>query len=71
MQQVYRGKKIFFCFLQVDRGEELSISSIFGSAKVSQESDNILLIQDNRLTKPGGKKYLQVVFHTIFHLTQS
>lgn len=41
--------------------EELSVSSIFGSAKASQEADNVLIIQDKRLTSLRGKKYLQVV----------
>ena len=40
--------------------EELSVSSIFGSAKASQEADNVLIIQDKRLTSIRGKKYLQV-----------
>lgn len=40
--------------------EELTTSSIFGSAKASQEADNVLIIQDNRLTSLRGKKYLQV-----------
>lgn len=40
--------------------EELSVSSIFGSAKASQEADNVLIIQDKRLTSLRGKKYLQV-----------
>lgn len=40
--------------------EELTTSSIFGGAKASQEADNVLLIQDKRLTGPRGKKYLQV-----------
>lgn len=40
--------------------EELTTSSIFGSAKASQEADNVLIIQDNRLTSIRGKKYLQV-----------
>lgn len=40
--------------------EELTTSSIFGSAKASQEADNVLIIQDNRLTNLRGKKYLQV-----------
>ncbi|CAL8072073.1 unnamed protein product [Orchesella dallaii] len=39
---------------------ELSNSSIFGGAKASQEADNILIIQDKRLSNPRGKKYLQV-----------
>lgn len=40
--------------------EELSVSSIFGSAKASQEADNVLIIQDKRLTSLRGKKYLQI-----------
>nr|XP_034178968.1 twinkle protein, mitochondrial isoform X2 [Osmia lignaria] len=40
--------------------EELTTSSIFGSAKASQEADNVLIIQDKRLTSIRGKKYLQV-----------
>ncbi|XP_033222163.1 LOW QUALITY PROTEIN: twinkle protein, mitochondrial [Belonocnema kinseyi] len=40
--------------------EELSVSSIFGSAKASQEADNVMIIQDKRLTSVRGKKYLQV-----------
>lgn len=41
--------------------EELSVSSIFGGAKASQEADNVLIIQDKRLVSVRGKKYLQVV----------
>ncbi|OXA57617.1 twinkle protein, mitochondrial [Folsomia candida] len=41
-------------------GVELSNNSIFGGAKASQEADNILILQDKRLTSPRGKKYLQV-----------
>ncbi|KAI4471863.1 t7-like mitochondrial dna helicase [Holotrichia oblita] len=40
--------------------EDLTTSSIFGGAKASQEADNILLIQDKRLTSVRGRKYLQV-----------
>ncbi|CAG9107496.1 unnamed protein product [Plutella xylostella] len=40
--------------------DDLSTSSIFGSAKASQEADNVLIIQDKRLTAVRGKKYLQV-----------
>ncbi|CAL7944131.1 unnamed protein product [Xylocopa violacea] len=39
----------------------LSISSIFGSAKASQEADNVLIIQDKKFTSIQKKKYLQVV----------
>lgn len=41
--------------------DELTTSSIFGGAKASQEADNVLIIQDKRLTSIRGKKYLQVV----------
>lgn len=40
--------------------EDLTTSSIFGSAKASQEADNVLIIQDKRLTAVRGKKFLQV-----------
>ncbi|CAG9770607.1 unnamed protein product [Ceutorhynchus assimilis] len=40
--------------------EDLTVSSIFGGAKASQEADNVLIIQDKRLTSVRGKKYLQV-----------
>lgn len=40
--------------------EELGNSSIFGGAKASQEADNILILQDKRLSMLRGKKYLQV-----------
>jgi len=46
--------------VQVKDGEELSVGAIFGSAKVTQEADNVILIQDQRLTKVNGKKYIQV-----------
>ncbi|CAG7729053.1 unnamed protein product [Allacma fusca] len=39
---------------------DLTNSSIFGGVKVTQEADNILILQDRRLTTPKGKKYLQV-----------
>uniref|UniRef100_A0A1A9W027 DNA 5'-3' helicase n=1 Tax=Glossina brevipalpis TaxID=37001 RepID=A0A1A9W027_9MUSC len=45
-----------------ERGEDdLTTNSIFGSAKATQEADNVLIIQDKRLTSVSGKKYLQVV----------
>ncbi|EDS45911.1 pom1 [Culex quinquefasciatus] len=40
--------------------DDLTTSSIFGGAKASQEADNVLIIQDKRLTSVRGKKYLQV-----------
>ncbi|XP_060557003.1 twinkle mtDNA helicase-like [Ruditapes philippinarum] len=45
---------------KLNETEELSTASIFGSAKVTQEADNILLIQDQRLTKSSRKKYVQI-----------
>lgn len=39
---------------------DLTTASIFGGAKASQEADNVLIIQDNRLKSVRGKKYLQV-----------
>jgi twinkle protein len=46
-------------FLKEEDEEELSISSIFGSAKAAQESDNILIIQQRKLANTNIK-YLQV-----------
>lgn len=40
--------------------EDLTTNSIFGGAKATQEADNVLIIQDKRLTSIRGKKYLQV-----------
>lgn len=40
--------------------EDLTTSSIFGGAKATQEADNVLIIQDKRLTAIRGKKYLQI-----------
>lgn len=40
--------------------EDLTTSSIFGGAKATQEADNVLIIQDKRLTSVRGKKYLQI-----------
>nr|XP_054761722.1 twinkle mtDNA helicase-like [Lytechinus pictus] len=41
--------------------DELQTASIFGSAKASQEADNVLILQDRRFTALRGKKYIQVV----------
>ncbi|XP_052073848.1 twinkle mtDNA helicase-like [Mytilus californianus] len=38
---------------------ELTTASIFGSAKATQEADNVILLQTSK-TKRGGKKYIQV-----------
>ncbi|EEC08592.1 twinkle protein, putative [Ixodes scapularis] len=40
--------------------EELSNHSIFGGAKASQEADNVLILQDGRLSSSRGRKHLQV-----------
>ncbi|XP_060097765.1 twinkle mtDNA helicase [Heteronotia binoei] len=43
-----------------DEERELQTSSIFGSAKASQEADNVLILQDRKLVTGPGKRYLQV-----------
>ncbi|XP_075389851.1 twinkle mtDNA helicase [Tenrec ecaudatus] len=40
--------------------KELQTASIFGSAKASQEADNVLILQDRKLVTGPGKRYLQV-----------
>nr|XP_033798178.1 twinkle protein, mitochondrial isoform X2 [Geotrypetes seraphini] len=40
--------------------KELQTASIFGSAKASQEADNVLILQDRKLITGPGKRYLQV-----------
>jgi twinkle protein len=51
----------FFLIVLQEDAEELSTSSIFGGAKASQEADNILILQDKRLTDPSSRrKYIQV-----------
>lgn len=49
-----------FPFPQERSDEDLTINSIFGSAKATQEADNVLIIQDKRLISIKGKKYLQI-----------
>lgn len=46
--------------LQEKSDEDLTTNSIFGSAKATQEADNVLIIQDKRLVSVKGKKYLQI-----------
>uniref|UniRef100_A0A8B9IRZ6 Twinkle mtDNA helicase n=1 Tax=Amazona collaria TaxID=241587 RepID=A0A8B9IRZ6_9PSIT len=43
-----------------DDEKELQTASIFGSAKASQEADNVLILQDRKLVSGPGKRYLQV-----------
>ena len=40
--------------------DDLTMNSIFGGAKATQEADNVLIIQDKRTSSLQGKKYLQV-----------
>ncbi|OCT70017.1 hypothetical protein XELAEV_18036943mg [Xenopus laevis] len=46
-----------------DDHKELQTSSIFGSAKASQEADNVLILQDRKLVTGPGKRHLQVAKH--------
>ncbi|KAM8836878.1 twinkle mtDNA helicase isoform 1-T2 [Spinachia spinachia] len=39
---------------------ELQTASIFGSAKASQEADNVLILQEKKLLTCAGHRYLQV-----------
>ncbi|KAF7254293.1 Twinkle protein, mitochondrial, partial [Varanus komodoensis] len=43
-----------------DEETELQTASIFGSAKASQEADNVLILQNKKLVTGSGKRYLQV-----------
>ncbi|XP_067858189.1 twinkle protein, mitochondrial [Heptranchias perlo] len=40
--------------------KELQTASIFGTAKASQEADNVLILQDRKLVSGQGRRYLQV-----------
>ncbi|XP_064612722.1 twinkle mtDNA helicase-like [Liolophura sinensis] len=40
--------------------DELTTASIYGSAKATQEADNVMILQDKRLMSLRGKKYLQI-----------
>lgn len=42
-------------------GDLLTVSSIFGSAKATQESDNVLILQDKYLASHRAKRFIQVV----------
>ncbi|XP_035662757.1 twinkle protein, mitochondrial-like [Branchiostoma floridae] len=39
----------------------LQMASVFGSAKATQEADNVMILQDKRLSTQQGKKFLQIV----------
>ncbi|XP_061189809.1 uncharacterized protein LOC133197687 [Saccostrea echinata] len=41
--------------------QEITISSIYGSAKATQEADNVIILQTRRLSTSVTKKYIQVV----------
>ena len=62
-----------YCYLYVQEREAdgLTVSSIFGSAKVSQEADNILILQDKRLTSIRGRKFIQVVLSSADSVLES
>ncbi|KAK7088065.1 hypothetical protein V1264_022035 [Littorina saxatilis] len=40
--------------------EDLTTASVFGGAKATQEADNVLILQDKRLSSVRGRKFLQV-----------
>lgn len=42
-------------------GDLLTVSSIFGSAKATQEADNVFILQDKYLASQRAKRFLQVV----------
>lgn len=48
--------------MQEKETDELTTASVFGSAKATQEADNVLILQDKRLMSLRGRKYLQVSF---------
>ena len=54
-----------YVYFQEKDADDLTISSIFGSAKATQEADNVLILQDKRLTALRGKKYIQVHIHVL------
>ena len=45
---------------QEKESEDLTTASVFGTAKATQEADNVLILQDRRLTSVRGRKYIQV-----------
>lgn len=47
-------------WLQEDIDQEITISSIYGSAKATQEADNVMILQTRRLSASTAKKYIQV-----------
>jgi hypothetical protein len=42
--------------------EQLTVNSVFGSAKATQESDNVLIIQQKFNQNLELKKFLQVIY---------
>jgi len=51
---------VLVVFIKEREADGLTVSSVFGSAKVTQEADNILILQDKRLTSIRGRKFIQV-----------
>ncbi|KAK3083918.1 hypothetical protein FSP39_005339, partial [Pinctada imbricata] len=41
-------------------GEPLSIQSIFGGVRASQEADNVLILQERKITPTKSKKHIEV-----------
>ena len=50
----------FFLFFQENDDVELQTASIFGTAKASQEADNVIILQNKKGT---AQKYLQVNYY--------
>lgn len=57
---VSSSKLCLFQFAHADIEHELSVHSLYGGAKASQEADNILMIQTKRNDQDLFMKYLQV-----------
>jgi len=53
-------------FAQPDIDQELSVHSLYGGGKASQEADNILLIQTRRNNQDHFSKYLQIAKNRYF-----
>ena len=51
---------------------DLSMESIYGSGKATQEADNVLLLQSKKITPIKSRNYIQVVHvHVLlFHFIQ-
>ena len=63
LQHLHECMLLFYyvhCFSQESDDAELQTASIFGSAKASQEADNVVILQDKKGKNAG--KYLQVCY---------